>query len=311
MKIKLYTSEDKSVWDEFVDHSKNGTFLFYRDFIEYHGKRFNDYSLMFYEGEELLALMPGHMCEKVYYSHQGLTYGGLIMNNLTTAADVLSIFEVLTVTFRHQGVRKIIYKAVPHIYHKSPAEEDLYALFRYGAVISERNISSTIFLSERIAYSDSRSNGLKKAAKYGLKVSRSEDLPAFWRILSANLRERYDKEPVHSLSEITYLKDRFPENMHLFSVTDDEGSMQGGCLAFVTDNVIHAQYTAATEDGKKKGAVDLVIDHILGSAYSCKRYFDYGTSTENQGQYLNKDLIYQKEGFGARGTVYDIYTINL
>lgn len=80
---------------------------------------------------------------------------------------------------------------------------------------------------------------------------------------------------------------------------------------FVTENVVHAQYTAATEEGKKKGAIDLVIDYIINTAYPDKRYFDYGISTENHGLYLNESLLYQKEGFGARGTVYDIYTISL
>jgi hypothetical protein len=122
MKIKLYSSEYKDAWDKFVRTSKNGTFLFYRDFIEYHADRFRDYSLMFYLNDVLVALMPGHMEDRVFYSHKGLTYGGLIMGDKATAVNVLSIFEYLTTTFRHQGIRKIIYKAVPHIYHIRPAE---------------------------------------------------------------------------------------------------------------------------------------------------------------------------------------------
>lgn len=311
MKIELYAPEHKEIWDDFVRESKNGTFLFYRDFIEYHADRFNDYSLLFYEGEELVAIMPGNISDKVYYSHQGLTYGGLIMSSRTTAMNILNVFEVLTVTFRHQGIKKIVYKAVPHMYHRLPAEEDLYALFRYGAVISERNISSTIHLPEEIMYSDSRKNGLRKAQKSSLKVGLSNDLSSFWQILANNLKERYDIEPVHSLSEITYLRDKFRNEIHLFSVADSDDIMLGGCLVFEMENIVHAQYTAATEEGKKNGAIDLVIDYIVNTAYPYKQYFDYGTSTEKQGHYLNENLIYQKEGFGARGTVYDIYTINL
>lgn len=311
MKIKIYTPEYKEIWDEFVSNSKNGTFLFFRDFIEYHGDRFNDYSLLFYEDDDLVAIMPGHISDKVYYSHQGLTYGGLIMSPCTTAVNILDVFKTLTVTFRHQGIKQIVYKAVPHIYHSQPAEEDLYALFRYGATLSERNISSTILLSERSEYSDSRKNGLKKADKNELRVLESDDLSSFWSILSGNLQERYGKNPVHSLDEIVLLNDKFPDNIRLFSVTDANDAMLGGCLVFETEHVVHAQYTAATEEGKKKGAIDMVIDHIINEAYTHKRYFDYGTSTENRGQYLNESLIYQKEGFGGRGTVYDVYTINL
>jgi len=311
MRIEIYKHELKDEWDQFVHSSKNGTFLFYRDFIEYHGDRFCDYSLMFYHDETLIAIMPGHIKDRIYYSHQGLTYGGLIVDRYTTAVQVLEIFEYLTVTFRHQGIKKIIYKTVPHIYHKLPSEEDLYALFRYNAKLTTRNISSTILLSQKIGYSDSRKNGLKKASKNRLNVAKSDDLEGFWKILSDNLKERYNKQPVHSLEDISYLKNKFPNEICLFSVTDEENRMLGGCLVFETDNVVHAQYTAATTEGKDKGAVDMVIDYIINEAFTGKQYFDYGTSTENDGWYLNENLIYQKEGFGARATVYDVYTIDL
>ncbi|GAB6120197.1 GNAT family N-acetyltransferase [Dysgonomonas termitidis] len=311
MKIKLYSSEYKDAWDKFVRDSKNSTFLFYRDFIEYHAGRFRDYSLMFYLNDVLVALMPGHMEDRIFYSHKGLTYGGLIMGDKTTAADVLSIFEYLTTTFRHQGIRKIVYKAVPHIYHIRPAEEDLYALFRYKAILTSCNISSTLLLPDRTKYSDLRKRGVKKALKNNLAVKKATDYSGFWQILSRNLKDKYETEPVHSLAEINYLKNKFPRNIHLFAVENTDSSIIGGCLVFETERVVHAQYVAATEEGKKLGAIDLVIDHIINTAFAHKTYFDYGISTENGGWHLNENLIHQKEGFGARGTVYNIYTIDL
>lgn len=310
MEIKVYKSEYKEDWDAFVGSSKNGTFLHYRDFIEYHGDRFEDYSLMFYIDGDLVALMPGHITGKVYYTHQGLTYGGLIMSSKTTASNVLKVFEYLTVTLRHQGIKQIVYKAIPHIYHRFPSEEDLYALFRYKSVLSERNISSTILLTNELRYSDSRKNGLKKAEKNKLVVLNSDDFSCFWKILEDNLTSKYDKMPVHSLAEISYLKEKFPDNIHLFIAVTPNNETLGGCLVFEMENIVHAQYTAATDEGKSGGAIDLLIDHIIRT-YSHKTYFDYGTSTESNGLFLNESLIYQKEGFGARGTVYDIYTINL
>lgn len=310
MKIELYKPEYKVVWDEFVSSSKNGTFLFYRDFMEYHQDRFNDYSLMFYINDILVAMMPGHIEDKVYYSHKGLTYGGLIMSEKTTAVDVLKIFEHLTVTFRHQGIKKIVYKAIPHIYHNMPAEEDLYALFRYKAILSARSISSSIYLSDKPRYSELRRRSLKKAEKNGLVVQESSDFALFWQILSQNLEERHNVQPVHSLTEIVYLKEKFPDNIHLYLVSDSNQTL-GGCVVFETEKVSHIQYIAATADGKSLGAVDIVIDYIINIAYPHKIYFDYGTSTEQGGMFLNEGLISQKEGFGARAIVYDIYTIDL
>lgn len=311
MEIKIYTPEFRTEWDNFIRKSKNGTFLFYRDFIEYHGNRFNDYSLLFYEKGKLIALMPGHIEDKVFYSHRGLTYGGLIMNAETKAKDILSAFEYLTITFRHQGIKKIVYKAIPHIYHLQPAEEDQYALFRYKAVLTERNISSTIYLPDRVKYSDLRKRGIKKAGKNSLTVEPSDDYECFWNILSNNLQARYNKQPVHSLKEITYLKNKFPDNIHLFTVKDTDDNIVAGTIIFETETVSHIQYIAASEEGKKLGATDLLIDYIINNAYPDKRYFDYGVSTEDNGNYLNESLITQKEGFGARATVYDTYTINL
>jgi len=310
MKIKLYTPDLKSEWDNFVCNSKNGTFLIYRDFIEYHGDRFNDYSLMFYEKEKLIAIMPGNINNKIFYSHQGLTYGGFIMGTETKAKEILSAFEHLTVTFRHQGIKKIIYKAIPHIYHKLPSEEDLYALFGQKADLTERNISSSIYLSEKIKYSELRKRGIRKAEKNNLKIENSSDFASFWPLLNNNLQAKYSKQPVHSLDEISYLKNKFPNNIHLY-IVKNENTIIAGTVIFETETVAHIQYIAANEAGKGLGATDLLVDYIINKAYSNKQYFDYGISTENNGQYLNENLIAQKEGFGARATVYDIYTISL
>jgi hypothetical protein len=222
----------------------------------------------------------------------------------------LSAFEHLTVTFRQQGIKKIVYKAIPHIYHSRPAEEDLYALFRHKAKLSERNISSTILLAGKAKYSELRKRGVKKAGKNNLKIEKSEDYGNFWPVLSDNLQTRYNKQPVHSPDEISYLKSKFPDNIHLYIVKDNSNIIAGSVI-FETATVAHIQYIAASAEGKELGATDLLVDHIINNAFPGKMYFDYGVSTEDNGQYLNESLIAQKEGFGARATVYDIYTIDL
>ncbi|NDV68647.1 GNAT family N-acetyltransferase [Dysgonomonas sp. 25] len=312
MRIELYKETDKALWDDFVRQSKNGTFLFYRDFIEYHGARFNDYSLMFFDKKELVALMPGHISDKTYYSHQGLTYGGLVMGKSATMVKVLEIFDHLCVTFRQQGLESIIYKAVPHIYHKSPAEEDLYALFRCRATLVERSISSAFLLSDEVSYSELRRRGVNKALKNGLLFEKSAEIALFWEILDENLTAKYNVHPVHNLEEITYLMQTFPQNIHLFTVKSADGALLAGCMIFETDTVAHVQYVASNEKGRENGAVDLLISRIL-EFYKGKKvkYFDYGISTENNGSSLNESLIQQKEGFGLRGIIYDKYVINL
>lgn len=312
MRIEVYNHTYKKQWDDFVKKSKNGTFLFFRDFIEYHGEKFKDYSLMFFIEDEIVALMPGHIENKVFYTHKGLTYGGLVMSITITAEVVLKIFEYLIFTFKQQGIEKIIYKAVPHIYHSYPAEEDLYALFRFGAAVTERNISSAIQLPKSIEYSRTRKSGIKKSISENVSVEYSSNFEDFWKILETNLQTKYNSTPVHTKEEIVYLKDKFPQNIHLYVAKDNDGLVQGGCLLFETDKLVHVQYSSATAKGKSIGVMDCLIDFVINIyTQKGKTYFDYGTSNENNGLYLNEKLIYQKEGFGARGIIYDIYVVKI
>ena len=81
-KVELYTPERKKEWNIFIENAKNSTFLFDRNYMDYHADRFQDFSLMIYRKNKLYALLPANKKNDVLYSHQGLTYGGLIMLSL-------------------------------------------------------------------------------------------------------------------------------------------------------------------------------------------------------------------------------------
>ena len=49
MRIELYKDEYKHLWNSFIDESKNGTFLYNRDYMEKNSDRFKDYSMMIFE----------------------------------------------------------------------------------------------------------------------------------------------------------------------------------------------------------------------------------------------------------------------
>ena len=310
IRIEKYNSENKSVWDGFMALSRNGTFLFYRDYMEYHSDRFEDYSLMFFEKNKLIALLSANISGDVVYSHQGLTYGGLILSREIKTPQVLELLTT-TIQFLHKdGVSKIIYKPVPHIYHQYPSEDDLYALFRVNATLLSRTISSSIDLSNKLGYAELRKRQVRKARQQGLMVSESDAFSDFWSILDQNLKENHKAVATHSLKEIEYLKSKFPANIRLFC-TLNNNEVVGGCLVFETDMVAHTQYIAASKEGKESGALDLLFDYLINNIFDKKKYFDFGTSTENNGDLLNEGLISQKEGFGARGIVYDTYQINI
>lgn len=305
--ISRYSADEKDVWNDFIDRSKNGTFLFNRNYMDYHADRFCDFSLMFYYKDKLYAVLPANIRDGVLYSHQGLTYGGLIMGNDAKAANICSLFTELNEYLRLNDVRKVVYKAVPWIYSRYMAEEDLYALTNVcHARIVARDISSAIVLDDRIKFSELRRRGRNKARRNGVTIELSDDVATFWNILDNNLESKYGVAPVHSCAELELLMGRFPSNIKLYMAYHG-GEALGGVVVYLCGQVVHTQYISASPEGKRLGALDLLFDTLIESCPGLFRYFDFGRSTENHGHYLNESLIFQKEGFGGRGVCYDTY----
>lgn len=305
-----YETKFESLWNEFVTRSKNGVFLFHRDYMEYHADRFKDASIMFFDNSNLIAVIPANINQGILYSHGGLTFGGMITDQRMKTPLMLAIFESLKNCMRNNEITKIIYKAIPHIYHDIPAEEDLYALFRNNARLVRRDVSSTILMDKRIPFNKGRRWSIKKSRTAGLKIQRSYDFNAFMAIEEVNLREKYGVKPTHSKDEIKLLASRFPENIKLY-IANKNNIMLCGIIIYEYKNVAHAQYIAANEEGKELNAADLVIEHLIEQYLRDKRYFDFGISTEKNGYYLNQGLVDYKERFGARATIYDSYEMDI
>ena len=305
--VRRYTPDKANEWNRFVAASKNGTFLFERQFMDYHADRFTDCSLMFYRDNALYALLPANVKDDVLTSHGGLTYGGLVMSSRCSAKGVQEVFAAMNTYLSDMGVRRVVYKAIPWIYHQLPAEEDLYALTSIShATLIIRDISSAVIGDRPVKFSESRKSGLRKALRMGLTVRESEDFATFWQILNANLTAKYGVRPVHSVSELELLHGHFPQGIRLYMVYDGETPL-GGTLLFLTPQVLHTQYISATAEGKAHGAIDLLFNHLINEVYTDYRYIDFGKSTVSDSADLNEQLIFQKEGFGARAVCYDTY----
>lgn len=310
LQIRRYTAQDREAWDTFVMQSRNGTFLHIRGYMDYHSDRFCDHSLIFTEGENIIALLPANIDNDTLCSHGGLTYGGIITAENATADKVMQMFELLKIYLaKKTGVKRVLYRTIPHIYHNYPCEEDLYALFRCNATLIERKISSVILLKEPLPFRGRRK--LTGATKKRLKIIEDNNFESFWSILTGRLQEKYEKHPVHTLEEITMLHNRFPEQIKLFRVTDTNGSTLCGTVIYLTANVAHSQYIATTNEGRRIGALDHLHDYLIHERLAGMKYFDFGISTEEGGRYLNSGLISQKEGFGGRAVMYDTYALEI
>lgn len=307
MEIRRYRREDKELWNSFVSKARNTTFLFDRNYMDYHADRFDDNSFMFYHKGKLKAVLPANVSGDTLYSHQGLTYGGLLLDKKATVEDVLECFDSLNSWLRKNGISKVVYKALPWIYQQYPSQEDLYALtWKCKAQLISRDIASTIVVDNKLKFAESRKSGIRKALSLNIEVGESNDVDGFWYVLEDNLGNRYNAKPVHTASEMKLLMSHFPNSIKLY-VAKMNGEIVGGTLIYVTPQVVHTQYISASLEGKKHGALDLLFDYIINKVYANCRYFDFGKSTEQGGAYLNEPLIFQKEGFGGRGVCYDWY----
>lgn len=315
-RIEEYTPPRSAEWDAFVGESRNSTFLFNRGYMDYHSDRFVDSSLMVFKGGRLMALLPANVTDtqyegRVLHTHSGLTYGGFILPPAhLDASDMLDVFDTLLEYSRAHGITGIDYKPIPHIYPNMPSDEDRYALFRHGAILTECNISAAIDMRNRAPFNQLQRRNLKKGLKGGFSITEDEDSTDFYTLLAECLKERHDVSPVHTSEELKLLQTRFPENIKIFRVTRGEVSQAGVCL-YISGNVVHAQYICSSAEGRAEGALTLLFYHLIEEFSGKCRYFDFGISNEAHGQILNEGLFRQKFSLGGRGVAYERYFIKV
>lgn len=310
IRIEPYTTSMLAEWDRFVSGARNGHFMFSRGYVEYHGDRFRDSSLLFWQDDELCGVLPANLADDTLWTHQGLSFGGLVVSPRQRTADVLAMFLALRGWLQEQGIRRLVYKPLPHIYQMQPSEDDIYALFRLGAAMYRVDASTTIDMRNPGRVSSGKKSGYNKAIKAGATIVEDDDFDSFFRMVETRLQEKYQAEPVHDAAEMAMLKARFPRNIRMFSAIR-EGRRIAGCILYVTDRVVHAQYISSTDEGRELRAVDAIILHLLRDEFAGVAFFDFGNSNEDQGRILNASLCSQKEEFGGRATVQMFYQLQV
>lgn len=312
--IKRYQPEAEKAWDSFIDQAHNSHFIFKRAYMEYHADRFNDYSLMIYEKQKLIALLPANHKDSSLYSHQGLTFAGLIYSYETKAIEVIEIFKALKIFLKENSFKTLVYKAIPHIYHQNLGEEDLYAITKLCkeglARIIKTDIHSAIEINNHQGFSKGKKSSVKKAINSNLEIKQSEDFQKFFEIMNQLLKDKYDAKATHSLEEIIYLRNKFPENIKLF-VAIHNNDILAGTIIYENYQTVKTQYIASTELGRELGAVDYLIDQLIKIFFTNKKYFDFGTSVAESECGFNPNLMMQKELFGARAISSQIFEIEV
>lgn len=314
MRVERYTPEMRHRWDDFVSTSANATFLHRRDYMDYHADRFEDASLLVTDDSgHIAALLPANREGSAIVSHRGLTYGGLLLprRHLPPVA-AMEVARAIIGHYRDEGVKEIIYKPVPHIYHRYPSEIDVYAFVMAGARLESVSPSAAIALRMPRLHNESVRQAVTNALREGLTADFSSDFTTFYQMLRECLAERHSVAPVHSEAELNMLAGRFPDNIRLVAVTDKCGEMCGGVVLYVTDRTLHTQYIATTCEGRRVGAIPLAVDFICSQKWGPDAEFvDFGTSVEPSTCKLNPGLSGQKYSLGGRSVMYSKYHLNL
>ena len=311
--IIRYSDDRVEEWNQFNKQSKNYMFMVDRKYMDYHRDRFKDHSLMFYNDDKLISILPMSEHEGMLISHGGLTYGGFITDKKMKQHTMNDCFDALIIYARKKGFKTIRYKCIPHIYHKQSAEEDKFALFANGAQLVTVDVSTYVNLSDPLKMPKGRKAQISRARREGVVIEELTELQDFNRFIELEnevLTQRHNVQAVHTGEELKLLHDRLPENIHLFAALK-EGNLIAGTVVYEYDQVIHTQYMAANDEARTVGALDLAVATVIEKYKNTKKWLDFGISTEHGKIYLNEGLCSQKEGFGGRTGVYEIWELNL
>lgn len=311
IRVERFSGSQVQDWDSLIDRSRNGTFLLKRSFISYHLHLFNEVSLIVYLKEETVAVLPLNEKYNIVYSYGGLTYGGMIYKDELRLPQIIDIWNACIEELSNCGYAKAIFKLIPEHYTKMPSEESKYALFLKGAKINRVDTAFVVDRNNLRAYQKRRMRSIKRATKSGFRLVFDDGLDIYWNdILTPNLLQKHGVKPVHSLEEISLLKDRFPDNIKQVNIYHNEQLVAGTTL-FLTDQVAHAQYISGNDLGRNGGFLDLMFKELIESDLLSQKYFDFGIANEQDGKVLNKGLTEWKESFGATTSCHFFYELNL
>ena len=310
--VQKYQESDYEKWNAFVAQAKNATFLFHRDFMEYHKDRFEDYSLIVLDGEKWVAILPANRVNNIVYSHQGLTYGGLVFLPKVNVEKIEVILDCILIFLKENFIKTFKYNPVPSFYFPNGNSEIDFLLLKRGAILEKKEMNLAINLSTSLNISKSKLKHFQKNQKFNMSIVEENQFEIFWKfVLEPRLLVKHNVKPVHSNEEILNLNMKFPENIKQYSVWF-ENQIVAGITIFETENVIKSQYGATTTKGEELRALDfLFINLIKKYKNQGKLFFDMGTVKESNERGYNSGLLKQKEELGCSVYSQDFFKLDL
>ena len=310
--IRPYQESDYELWNTFVSAAKNATFLFHRDFMEYHKERFEDFSLLVFDKVKLVAVLPANRVDNKVYSHQGLTYGGLVYASKLKIEKIEVILDLLFDFFKSKRIEHFYLHPIPSFYLGQGNAAIDFFLMKRGAQLYRKEMNMVAHLHQEIPISKSKLKHFRRTEVLGLRVVEETNFQPFWeKILEPRLAEKYDAKPVHSLAEIQLLHERFPKNIKQFSAYLED-KIVAGITIFEFENGVKSQYGATSKKGEKYRALDFLFISLLDVFQKRgKHFFDMGIVNDSGEKGFHSGLLQQKEELGCTVWNQDFYKIKL
>lgn len=317
-KAIFYQEKYEREWDEFVlgNESVNGSFLQSRNFLNYHPEdRFVDKSIIiFNEKDKIIAVCPA--CEviqgnrKVFFSHKGSTFGGLLISKAYYTTDnVLEIINVLEEVIEQEGFNKIVFKLTSDLFSVENTDLLQY-LLTYKGYDEYKELSTYVQLSEIksdiiSSLRNDKRRSIKKCVKNELEfrsLNTEDEIIDFHKILTINLT-KFNAKPIHTPDEmLDFYRERLNGIVQFYGVFY-KGEQVAGAMMFYFEktNTLHAQNLSANLAYTDFSPSTFLYYSILKQAKELGyEKVSWGISTEDQGKDINFGLIRNKESYNSR-----------
>ena len=307
LSIKKYNKTYLHEWNNFILLANNGTIFHNRLFLSYHlDRKFLDFSLLFYNKKELIAILPAakqiEKKKKILYSHPGASYGGFVFKKNLDFEIIDCIINDLSQYCTRNDFNSIFLINTPDIYFKIPDQSLDYLLHWNGYSPKELYISHVVNLK-----ADNLYHLLKKIKKrylnnamnkMNLLFEETNNFDIFYNLLALN-KKKYKADPTHSLEELKHLHKLLPKSIKLI-------------IKFILNKKISLVfYNIIDENFRKTQLASFQLFNCMKISKSLGiQLIDFGVShtPELKNPFTpKKSLIKFKEQFGAKGVIRSAY----
>lgn len=317
-----YTPEYFDRWNRFVDESDNGTIFHRLDFLDYHRNRFkgNEHHLIWLKGETIFAIMPFLITvengQRIGKSPYGASFGGLVYGKRFHLKHALEVYGKMAEYLMALELDEVSITTTPYFYSQFPTNYFEYVLSRSKYQIYSRDVFSAVPIiktyKEVWKNFEGRARTSINKARDNFVIALDVPVSEFYQILLEDKIRHNNSRPTHSLQDLEYLKQQFPDRVYFDIATLKKNGARAGICYFVCNlQVIMTFYMAQENKALKENGTNILLEHGFKRAIERNvKYLDFGSSTLGY-NIQNIGVCEFKESFGAKGFFRDSFRLKM